>query len=217
MGLGVNVKALLGLGSAGGLFGGLLSSGVLAAGEIYPKPYSVDYAELASMPIPPMAAGMAGGSDVTVEELPGRIAWHFRARGGEVATFTASLSEEDPWHTRVVVDFVTGEAMDSRTAQLVGTSFMRSNARIAMTEQVDARLTGRPFDQLRMGQMMAEHQQAHPEEIKEFGYAVGDMFNEVADATRAETAAVQASRPPPGQDREAMAAATRPMIDLPRQ
>ena len=214
------MKALAGLGGVATLVGGLHASGVLRPGEVYAKPYSVAYAELATMPIPATAAGLAGGGEVDVEERPGQIVWHFGSRAGEAATFIARLSEEDSWHTRVVVDFELGEATAGEAAKLLGTQYMRSTARIAMTEQIAARLEGRPFEQARMGQMLAEHQRAHPEELQQLGNALGDMFKSVAEQARfqADSSAIPmpAGQPRP-PDGAAMEAATRPMINPPPQ
>lgn len=210
------MKALIGLGAAAASLVGVHASGVLDRGEVYAKPYSVAYAELATMPVPPEAIGLAGAEAVEVEERPGRIDWIFRMPGGQTARFSATLSEEDRRHTRVEVEFSAGDPAGDAADRLINSDFLRSTARLALAEQVDARLDNRPFNSMKFGQALAEHQKANPQEVERLGHAVGGMFNQVAEQVRANSELDGSAQPGP-PDRRAMEAATRPMINPPPQ
>ncbi len=203
----------------GAVTGGIHYSGMLDRGSVYAKPYSVVYAELVSMPVPEEARSMVGGA-VRMTEAPGRIEWHFSNSRGEIAVFTAELTREDNRHTRVKVDFDIGDVSNDAGGDLLSADLIRSTARSAMAEQLDARLSGRPFDQAKMGRMLGKHLRDHPEELKAFGQGVENMFKGASDHMNAEGGGAFAHVSAGGNHRspstsETMAAATRPTTRFP--
>lgn len=212
------MKLLAVMAGAGVVAGGVQYSGVLDRGAVYAKPYSVVHAELVSMPVPAEARSFVGG-EVRMSQAPGTIKWHFHNRQGEIAVFSAHLTREDVRSTRVKVDFALREAVDDTSATLLSTDFMRSTARSAMAEQLDARLSGRAYDNARMGEIFAEHLQDHPEELEQYGHAIGKMYEGVAeqmklgagDGTFSHSSSPGYATPSPTTT---MTAATRPSIVL---
>lgn len=210
------MKLLAAMAGAGVVAGGVHYSGVLDRGEVYDKPYSVVYAELVSMPVPPEAESIVGG-EVRMTQAPDQIAWHFRSKQGEIAVFTAQLTREDNRHTRVKAGFDVGDTLDDGSDALISTDLIRSTARSAMAEQLDARLSGRAYDNRRMAEVLGEHLRDHPEELKQYGESVGKIFNDVSAQMKAENgtfshqSAPGYGSPPP---QATMAAATRPAVVL---
>lgn len=181
------MKFLYAIAGVGAVAGGVHYSSVLDRGEVYDKPYSVVYAELVSMPIPTEVDSFAGADEVKVTEAPDQIEWHFRDNHGEIAVFSAHLTREDARHTRVKVDFKTGEGLDEQSGRLLSTELIRSTARSAMAEQLDARLSGRPYDNQHMAQILGEHLRDHPEEMKQYGDSLGQIFKDTAAQIKAES------------------------------
>ena len=174
------MKLIAAIAGIGAVAGGVHYSGVLDRGEVYAKPYSVVYAELVSMPLPNEVESFAGADEVRMTQAPDQIEWHFRDDRGEIAVFSAHLSQEDTRHTRVKVDFKTGDGLDESSGRLLSTDLLRSTARSAMAEQLDARLSGRPYDSQHMGQILGEHLRDHPEEMKQYGESLDQIFKDTA-------------------------------------
>jgi hypothetical protein len=200
------------------LLGGLYAGGALTSGQVYDVPITQAYSELAAMPLPPMLAQVTGGSNaatVDVRRTPDSIGWHFHLRGQEMSVFTAKLSPEGPGRTRVRVSYEPGNALSPELGQLTSTRLMRDLAEITMSEQVDAHLEHRPFDQSEAMHAMAVHLTDNPEIVQEYGQAVGGMFREI-NRQAADAAGVGAvPGPVPGLNQSAMDAATRPSVALP--
>lgn len=203
------------IGGAGLLTAGAIATGVLTAGEVYPKPFDKVYAELSAMPLPAGASSAAGNGDVSIRHLDHSIEWHFMQHGNDWAVFTATLSPTDATHTRVKVDFRTGEAMDPQSSRLIATPYMSNMARLAMAEQVAAELGDRPFNTMRFGQLMAGYQAANPQAMQQLGGALGDMMNDTAEQVRLNASPMASPESP--SPRESMDAATRPSTTLPSQ
>ena len=214
------MKFLYAIAGVGAVAGGVHYSGVLDRGEVYNKPYSVVYAELVSMPIPPQVESIGGADKVRVTEATDQIEWHFRNSRGEIAVFSAHLSKEDARHTRVRVDFKTGDGLDEQSGRLLSTELIRSTARSAMAEQLDARLSGRPYNNQHMAQILGEHLRDHPEEMKQYGDSLGQMFKDTAAQMKAETdgadGSAYATDPAyrEASTKEAMDEATRPTVTV---
>lgn len=203
---------------AGVVAGGLHVSGVLETGQVYAKPFDQAYAELASMPMPPTMRQAAGAGDVEVRRTVSSIEWHIRRKDADLYVFTANLSAPDAYHTRVKVNFAVGDALDDQSRRLIGSDYMTSTARLAMTEQLAAELEDRSFDINRFGQKLAVHAQGHPEEMRAFGNEIREMFIHNAETIRANSSADYDLPPAYRQQyetRRSMEAATRPMTQLP--
>lgn len=215
------MKILLGVSGSGVLLGGLYAGGAFTPGQVYDVPIAQAYSELATMPLPPMLAQATGGSDavkVDTRRLPGSIEWHFRVGDEEVSLFTARLTAEGPRRTRIRISYEPGKPLSPEIGRLTSTRLMRDLAEITMSEQVDAQLENRPFDQSEAMHAMAVHITEHPEIMQEYGHAVNGMFKEVN--RQAADAAHGAPSPgydvdPPGLNHSAMEAATRPSVVLP--
>ena len=215
------MKILLGVSGSGALLGGLYAGGAFTPGQVYDVPIAEAYSELATMPLPPMLAQVTGGSDtatVEVRRSEGSINWRFRVGGEDVSIFTARLSPEGPGRTRIRISYEPGKPLSPEIGRLTSSRLMRDLAEITMSEQVDARLEHRPFDQSEAMHAMAVHITEHPEIMQEYGHAVNGMFKEVN--RQAAEAAHGASSPgydvdPPGLNHSAMDAATRPSVMLP--
>jgi hypothetical protein len=176
------VKLFLGIGASGALLGGLYAGDALTAGTVYDVPIEQAYGELASMPVPDALVPAAAGIDATevdARRADGAIDWRFRVRGEEVARFTARLSPEGPGRTRVRIDYVAGEPATPELRHLTGATLTRDFARIAMREQVEAQLERRPVDRERIANALARHAADHPEQVKEYGQAIGHMTSDL--------------------------------------
>lgn len=213
------MKFLYAMAGIGAVAGGVHYSGVLDRGEVYAKPYSVVYAELVSMPLPTEVESFAGADEVRMTQAPDQIEWHFRDDRGEIAVFSAHLSKENARHTRVKVDFKTGDGLDESSGRLLSTELIRSTARSAMAEQLDARLSGRAYDSQHMAQILGEHLRDHPEEMKQYGENLDQIFKEAAASMKMESEGGSGSSSADFATRtastnEAMDEATRPTVTV---
>lgn len=171
------------------LGGGLYATDSLTAGTVYNKPYSRAYAELADMPLLP-AAGAAepGSGSMVVERGAGQIGWRIAVGPVEVGRFTARLSPVGADRTRVTVDFAATPVVASENPILTS-ELMTDFARLAMVEQVDARMENRPPDMREFHMAAARHIQAHPEAMKNFGGALQAQFKQVEQRLKQDSAA----------------------------
>ncbi len=214
------MKILAGLAALGMLGGGLYATDALTAGTLYEKPYEQAYAELASMPLLPVAGPAHPGSgSMVVEREPGTIGWRIAVGSVEVGRFTARLSPAGARRTRVSVEFATSPAQIG-VNPILASELMTNFARLAMVEQVDARLENRPPDMGEIHLAAARHLQANPEQLRAFGGAVQAQFQRVDSMLRADQSPEWAERlerieksyaPPPYPED-----ATRPTTDLSR-
>ena len=204
------------------LLGGLYASDALTRGQVYDVPLDQAYGELASMPVPPalvQATTGTDGTEIEVRRSPQSIGWHFKVRGQEVAVFSARLSAEGPNKTRVIIDYSPGEPLSPELARLTSATLTRDLARIAMSEQVEAHLEHRPVDEREIADALAQHAAAHPEQVREFGLAVGGMMKDLRRQIDENSPEISGSAgdqaEPPGLNQSAMDAATQPSVVLP--
>ncbi len=205
------------------LLGSLYASDALTAGRVYDVPLEQAYSELSSMPVPSLLVQATTGTDATsvaVRRSARAIDWHFQVRDQDVAVFTVRLSPEGADRTRVRVGYTPGEPRSPELAHLTSTTLTRDLARIAMSEQVEAQLEHRPVDEDEIVDALARHAAAHPEQVREYGLAAGemvkDMWGEIYENSHDLSGhAPQASGPPPGLNQSAMDAATGPSVVLP--
>ena len=217
------MKVLVGIGGSGLLLGGLYAGDALTAGQVYDIPLAQAYSELSSMPLPSslvQTTSGTGAASVAVMRSAQVIEWHFQIGGKDVALFTARLSAEGLARTRVRVSYTPGDTLPPELAHLASTSLLRDLARIAMSEQVDAQLEHRPLDQSDVVDSLARHAAAHPEQVREFELAVGDMMKDMRsqifeNSRDLSSDAAQSDSLPPGLNQSAMDAATRPSVVLP--
>jgi len=178
------MKVLVGVGGSSMLLAGLYTGDALTSGEVYDLPLEQAYSELSAMTVP--AELMQAGTGiyapaVAVREAFPVIDWQFRVRGRDVATFTARLSPAGPGRTRVRVEYTPGEPSTAALGHFTSANLVREMARLAMSEQVDALLERRPVDRDAIADAFARHAAAHPEQMREFEQAMGEM---VADLHR---------------------------------
>lgn len=172
----------------GMLGGGLYATDALTAGTVYDKPYQQAYEELVAMPLLPVT-GIAepGSGSMVVERAPGKIGWRISVGQMEVGRFTASLSPVGGNRTRVLIDFATIPA-EAGQNPILTSKLMTEFARLAMVEQVDARMENRAPDIREMQWSMARHIQANPAQMREFGGAIDAQFKEVDKMLRENSA-----------------------------
>ena len=213
------MKLLIGTGLIGLLTGGLYATDALTAGTVYDKPYDQAYSELAAMPLLAVTGGSENGAGSTlVEQGAGSIGWRVAVGTVEVGRFTARLSPVSANRTRVLVDFAATPA-ESSANPILSSELMTNFARLAMVEQVDARLENRAPDMREIHNAAARHLQANPEQLRAFGGAVEAQFKAVDSMLRDDKSAEWAARlkkielnnaPPPNP-----ADATRPSVAFP--
>lgn len=217
------MKLLAGLGALGLVGGGLYASDALTEGTVYAKPYGQAYEELAAMPLLPVTGHTeSSNGSMVVERAPGRIAWRISAGQMELGHFTATLSPVGADRTRVIIHFAAAPAVESRNP-ILSSQLMTDFARLAMVEQVDARLENRAPDLREIHWAAARHLQANPQLMTEFGTALQAQFKQVEqqlnegsmstaewDAELADIKARHASPP-------STADAVRPAIVFPQQ
>lgn len=173
------MKLLAGLGAIGVIGGGLYASDALTEGTVYAKPYAQAYEELAAMPLLPVTGNTeSGNGSMVVERAPGRIGWRISAGQLELGHFTATLSPVGIDRTRVIIHFAAAPAVESQNPVL-SSQLMNDFARLAMVEQVDARLENRAPDLREIHWAAARHIQANPQLLADFGGAVEAQFNQV--------------------------------------
>jgi hypothetical protein len=173
------VKIIIGIGGSGMLLGSLYASDALTAGRVYDIPLQQAYSELSTMPVPDpllQATTANGATSVAIRRSAEAIDWQFEVRGRNVATFTVRLSAESADRTRVRIEYTPGEPLSPELGHLTSAALIRDLARIAMSEQVEAQLEHRPFDQNEIVDALARHAASHPEQVREYGVAVGEML-----------------------------------------
>lgn len=213
------MKTLLGFGLSGALVGGLYAAGTLSAGEVYDLPASEVTSRLASMPIPLTLLRVTGGSDATTVEVrrsAEAISWNFMLGDERVSTLTARLSPEGDGRTRVVVNQDSIQHPSPEIQRLASTQLAGDLIELGMAELVDARLEGREPDSGDVMQRLALHTAEHPEQVREYGRAVGDMMADLGNQARANAEADGAYRHETSPS-ERMEAATKPSLQLRQQ
>lgn len=182
-----DVKLLIGLAGSGLLAGGLYATGALTPGTVYDKPFDEAYADLSSMPVTPLLGfdkampGPGAGQrvdQVSMTRTANSIGWRLTVGPTEIATFTAQLTPVGPSRTRVTVDFRPNGKGSEKS--LESTVMITDLARIAMAEQIDARLENRQSNARAMFLAMGRHITANPDQLRDFGRAVEGAMGEVA-------------------------------------
>ena len=178
----------------------------------YPIMESVARERLASAPLPEGLLAFAGHKSALIRE-DGALVWNLGdSDNRSVGRVTL---ERDGASTNVTVDFdLSDTAMGD--SPLSTTRLTRSMAEAMFNEHVDSVLTGRPFDANRSMMGVAQEIQSNPEVMREYGQAIGGMFNEVAE-TMNETADFSTFPPPQPNGRDAVEPnpdATRPTTHL---
>lgn len=142
----------------------------------YPITQTVARERLASTPLPEPLLAFAGHKSALVRE-DGALVWNLGDPGNRsVGRVTL---ERDGASTNVTISFdLSDKALGD--SPLSATRLTRGMAEGMFKEHVDAVLTGRPFDANRSMMGLAQEMQANPEVMREYGQALGGMFNEVA-------------------------------------
>lgn len=143
----------------------------------YPITETVARERLASTPFPEVLLGMAGHKLAMVRE-DGALVWNLGDPDNRsVGRVTL---EGDGASTNVTISFDLSDTALGQS-QLSKTRLTRSMAEAMFKEHVDSVLTGRPFDANRSMIGVAREIQSNPEVMREYGQAIGDQFNEVAE------------------------------------
>ena len=143
----------------------------------YPIAESVARERLASTPLPEPLLAFAGHKSALVRE-DGALVWNLGdSDNRSVGRVTLT---RDGASTNVTISFdLSDNALGD--SPLSTTRLTRSMAEAMFKEHVDAVLAGRPFDANRSMIGVAQEMQADPEIMREYGQALGDQFNEVAN------------------------------------
>ncbi len=168
------MKAVMLGGGAAILAGGLYVHNPYQGGEVYALPVAEVYEKLSDIDIPGEVGGgqsIRAGSGTEIEREENKsITWKIKQDGSTMARFTADLAPVDAKHTRVVVHFQMDE--DSKLAaaspQLAQNKFLVNIAEMAMTEQIDSTLDGRPYNQKAVGVKMLAYIAMHRDEMQAF-------------------------------------------------
>ena len=209
------MKIQLALAASGLTLGGLYAGGAFKTGELYDLPVAQVRSELAAMPLPREVLRAAGASDqipVKMDFGDEWISWSFKGSEGAMSSFTARFRQEAEGKTRVWLHHSVQAADRGMVSRLTSTRFMRGYATASFEEQVDARLDGRSFDYSKAMQVFARRSTEDPEQVRELGLAVRDMYVEAGE--RAAEAAHGTGNSYPTDGKAAMEAATRPSVDL---
>ena len=169
--------------------------------EVYRYPITEPVARerLASTPLPEPLLAFAGHKSALIRE-DGALVWNLGdSDNRSVGRVTL---ERDGASTNVTISFdLSDTAMGD--SPLSKTRLTRSMAEGMFKEYVDSVLTGRPYDVHRSMIGVAQEMQANPEVMREYGQALGGMFNEVAETIN-ETSQYSNFPPPQPDGREAV-------------
>lgn len=143
----------------------------------YPITETVARERLASTALPEPLLAFAGHKATMIRE-DGGLVWKLGDSGNRsVGRVTL---EGDGASTNVTISFdLSDTALGD--SPLSRTRLTRSMAESMFKEHVDAVLMARPFDPNRSMIGVAQQMQADPEIMREYGQALGDQFNEVAE------------------------------------
>ncbi len=142
----------------------------------YPVTETVARERLASTPLP-QALGMAGHKPALVRE-DDALVWNLG--GPDNRSVGRVTPEGEGASTNVTISFdLSSNALGE--SPLSKTRLTRSMAEAMFKEHVDSVLAGRPFDANRSMIGVAQEIQSNPEVMREYGQALGDQFNEVAE------------------------------------
>lgn len=142
----------------------------------YPITESVARERLASTALPEPLLAFAGHKAALVRQ-DGALVWNL-GEAGNRSVGRVTL-ERDGASTDVTISFDLSDTAIG-DSPLSKTRLTRAMAEAMFKEHVDAVLAGRPFDANRSMMGVAKEIQADPEVMREYGQALGGMFNEVA-------------------------------------
>lgn len=117
-------------------------------GKIYPKPMPAMHETLAAVDDLPPVFG-SGAPELAMETSdPSGVTWIAVVRGSEFMRFVAKLQPEGEESTRMVLDLigVTSGAHGNVQKRLEEQPEIKRLYLVAMTEQIESKLEGRPFD-----------------------------------------------------------------------
>jgi len=181
------VKAYL---AAGALTAGVTATVVVNQGERFEMTRGDAVARLMAMDLPEMGPTGASGDGI---RGPTSTATGVRstivANGVELAVITADVAEDGPFACRVKVDFErTGSLSKGKDGEigeaLFDTRLMHQLVEDQMREQIAATLENRKPDPMGGQMRTAQALMADPSMQKEFGDALGTMFQQVDQQLR---------------------------------
>jgi hypothetical protein len=184
--------------------GGAYLHGPIVWGTVYEKSPAEVAATLESMQLPRYfgtALEMVDGGSTRMT-IPGQsVVYLFQARGGQAAKFIADITPVDATHTRVSTRMELSPDAERllKTEVMPGAAEFEEVGTAAMNEHIDAKLTGRPVNEMIERQAMARFAMSHMGEIQK---GVADTLNESmeqADADEAERVASHAPVIVPGR------------------
>lgn len=167
------MKAVMFGGAAAIIGGGLYVHNPYVGGTVYQMPVAEVYQKLNEMDLPSDMGGGAyrsgGGVEMDREENKS-VTWKLRENGDIVARFTAELAPMGLKATNVRVNFeIDPESkVAKRSPKMAQNKFIANMARFAMDEQVDATLTGREFNQQKVGARMLAYMLANRNDLAQF-------------------------------------------------
>ena len=160
--------------------GGAYLHGPIVWGTVYEKTPAQVAATLETMALPKYFGNallaVDGGS--TRMTIPGQsVVYLFQARGGQAAKFIADITPVDATHTRVStrMELLPGAEKLLKTEIMPGPEEFEQVGTIAMNEQIDAKLSGRPVNDMIAQQAMARFAMSHMGDIQK---GVADKMNE---------------------------------------
>ena len=205
------------IGASGLAVGGLYAGGAFDRGEVYNVPIADVRMRLEMLDLPQAMFNAAGGSSTSDSAEGDTFTWKVMAGSEKAAVFTAHLTAEGPYQTRVKLDYTRPASKDAWSDKLLSTNFMRKYTESTFHEYVDAAIENRRPDQRDAMQEFAAQAAAHPEDIRELGEATQGIFMEVADQMKAIEADMKYSQSNYlNSARVRMDAATRPNPDATR-
>jgi hypothetical protein len=153
------VKAVMFGGAAAIIGGGLYVHNPYVGGTVYQMPVAAVYEKLAEMDLPSDMGGgsyrSGGGVEMDREENKS-VTWKIRQDGDIIARYTAELSPMGTKATTVRVKFeIDPEGkVAKQNSKIAQSKFVADMANITMSEQVDATLTNREYNQRAVGAKM---------------------------------------------------------------
>lgn len=165
----IGVAAVSGLGTAGYV------SGAFEGGEYYEMAPADVSAKLAGMTLPEEMQDTTGFLSMrTAAAGPQQVKWDIVSGGYSIAEIDAFL-EPSGSGTRVSVEFAMLDGPEKEQIAKVmplDDEFMGDVIEMALTEQIDATLEDRPFDQRKLALMMTGYVAANPGKIANFQQSV---------------------------------------------
>lgn len=189
---------------------GLIAGGTLDTGRRYPLTMAETRSRLASLETPDAAIITSAAGAGPVERILGEreVRWRVRGGDGDTALYIAELTPVNDVETRVRLHIKHQTV--GQPDRLTSTRFLRGFGNATFAEAVDAALETSPDRRLTPVRDWAEQVSRDPEQLREFGQAIGSMYAELPRAVHGEAASAS---PRPFNPEKQMEAATRPMIN----